>query len=787
MKSTKQSAPETYNKVATVVFIDAGVENYQQLVNGVIPAAEVFVLDAVADGIEQIGQVLQQRQDIDAVHIVSHGAPGCLYLGNTQLSLDTFNRYATQLQQWDVANLLLYGCHVAAGDSGEEFVEKLHRLTGANIAASRTPTGNAALGGNWQLEIVLGQQQPLLAFQPSVMAAYEGILPAPVLGGVAGSTTRYNGSQVAVAPTLTITDPDVGDTLSGATVAINVTGQVTAGESLSIAGQAATSGTIGAINWAYNSASGVMTLEGTASVSTYEAVLRQVTYQNTSATATTAARDIQFTLGTGIYNPQNGHYYDFVDAPAITWTDARDAAATSTLFGSGNQFPLQGYLATITSAEENSLIASKVSGKGWIGASDSADEGTDGEGDWRWVTGPEEGTQFWRQVNGTGTPVAGQYSNWATTYNGGQSLEPNNNDGGRPENYGHMHPLDNNPGWNESGKWNDFANSNSVITGYVVEYGGLENPPPPLQISGTARVTFNDAPQTSQWAFVTRDYQLDGDTDIVAIKKNGTGTGTTEVHMMNADTNYQSWLLQTGTALGVTDNTWDFVKGDYDRDGKTDIFSIQKIGTGTGTTELHILDAKTQYQSFVLHSGTALGVTGDNFDFQGADCNGDGYTDLIAIQKSGTASGRTEVHILDGKSGYQSWQLHAATALAPTDDTWKFQVGDYNGDGITDIVGLKQSNTGTATTEVHVLNGATNYQSFVMQTGTALAETGNNWDFLMDDYNRNNPMGVIGLKESDTGTQTTEAHILNAGVNYQNWLLQTGTVLPPVASSEVLA
>jgi hypothetical protein len=226
MQSTLHSAPNTSNQVATVVFIDAGIENYQQLVNGVIPAAEVFVLDAAADGIEQISKVLQQRQDIGAVHIVSHGAPGSLYLGNTQLSLDTFNRYATQLQQWNAPTLLLYGCNVAAGDAGEEFVEKLHRLTGANIAASRTSTGNSALGGNWELEVVLGQEEPLLAFQPSVMAAYEGILANPILN-VSG-TTSYDGSQVVVDPTLTITDRVARDTLNGATVVIN--NQVTGGD-----------------------------------------------------------------------------------------------------------------------------------------------------------------------------------------------------------------------------------------------------------------------------------------------------------------------------------------------------------------------------------------------------------------------------------------------------------------------------------------------------------------------------------------------------------------------------
>ncbi|MEG4326960.1 DUF4347 domain-containing protein [Microcoleus sp. herbarium5] len=167
---------KTINSATTIVFIDAGVENADLLIEGVIPTTEVFVLDGTADGIEQISQVLQQRQNIDVVHIISHGSPGCLYLGNSQLSLDTLIHYAPQLQQWDVANLLLYGCNVAAGDAGEEFITKLHALTEAEIAASKTLTGSAAKGGNWELEVTTAKAFTTLAFHPSVIAAYEGIL-----------------------------------------------------------------------------------------------------------------------------------------------------------------------------------------------------------------------------------------------------------------------------------------------------------------------------------------------------------------------------------------------------------------------------------------------------------------------------------------------------------------------------------------------------------------------------------------------------------------------------------
>jgi hypothetical protein len=50
-------------------------------------------------------------------------------------------------------NRKIYGCNVAAGDAGEEFIHKLHQITTATISASTTKTGNVALGGNWELEV----------------------------------------------------------------------------------------------------------------------------------------------------------------------------------------------------------------------------------------------------------------------------------------------------------------------------------------------------------------------------------------------------------------------------------------------------------------------------------------------------------------------------------------------------------------------------------------------------------------------------------------------------------
>ncbi len=92
-----------------------------------------------------------------------------------------------------------------------------------------------------------------------------------------------------------------------------------------------------------------------------------------------------------------GHLYEFV--PGLTsWQEARTAAAARTIDGT------PGYLATTTSAEELAFVAALTGGaNAWLGGTDEAVEGT-----WVWATGPEAGTEFWKN----GAPVGGAFTGW---------------------------------------------------------------------------------------------------------------------------------------------------------------------------------------------------------------------------------------------------------------------------------------------------------------------------------------------------------------------------------------
>lgn len=169
---------QTLNVISAIVVIDPGVPDYQTLAAGVLPGAQVLILNPDQDGVEQITTMINQSAPVLNLHLVSHGEPGCLYLGNTQLNLDTIAQYAPSLHRWFAhpeSQLLLYGCHVAAGDAGREFIDRLQQLTGVAIAASTTPIGASHQGGNWQLDVTTRDMEVGLCFQNEVVHTYSSV------------------------------------------------------------------------------------------------------------------------------------------------------------------------------------------------------------------------------------------------------------------------------------------------------------------------------------------------------------------------------------------------------------------------------------------------------------------------------------------------------------------------------------------------------------------------------------------------------------------------------------
>jgi len=165
----------------TLVFIDSGIEDYEVLRDGVLPGAVTFVLNAEEDGILQITRALDIYRDVRSIYIVSHGNLGTLYLGSSQLNLNTIEAYHPSLQKWadalaSDAQILLYGCRVAEGDRGLAFIQRVHGITRANVAASTVPIGHVISGNNWHLDVSTQPIETSLPFASQSLEAFTGTL-----------------------------------------------------------------------------------------------------------------------------------------------------------------------------------------------------------------------------------------------------------------------------------------------------------------------------------------------------------------------------------------------------------------------------------------------------------------------------------------------------------------------------------------------------------------------------------------------------------------------------------
>jgi fimbrial isopeptide formation D2 family protein/uncharacterized repeat protein (TIGR01451 family) len=154
--------------VKELLVVDSGVANNEALLSEVLSknrSFEVVILNENDDGISQIAKALEQSElTYSAIHIVSHGDPGEVHLGNRTLSESNLHEYANALASWSGsltadADLLFYGCELAGNESGESLMQSISALTGADVAASDDLTGDAKQDGDWDLEFTVGTLQ----------------------------------------------------------------------------------------------------------------------------------------------------------------------------------------------------------------------------------------------------------------------------------------------------------------------------------------------------------------------------------------------------------------------------------------------------------------------------------------------------------------------------------------------------------------------------------------------------------------------------------------------------
>ncbi|MBX2824877.1 MAG: DUF4347 domain-containing protein, partial [Gammaproteobacteria bacterium] len=141
-----------------IVFVDSNVydsERLQRIIEDQSYGRNtvIYSLAPNDDGVDRIAEILQQHDQVSAVHILTEGPAAGITLGDVQLNAGSLHSVEESLKSWRSglshdADILFYGCDYAVTEAGQNILNAISSLTGADVAAS-SDFGAADIGSNW--------------------------------------------------------------------------------------------------------------------------------------------------------------------------------------------------------------------------------------------------------------------------------------------------------------------------------------------------------------------------------------------------------------------------------------------------------------------------------------------------------------------------------------------------------------------------------------------------------------------------------------------------------------
>lgn len=271
------------------------------------------------------------------------------------------------------------------------------------------------------------------------------------------------------------------------------------------------------------------------------------------------------------------------------------------------------------------------------------------------------------------------------------------------------------------------------------------------------------------------DIDRDGRADLVVVNTLATGSGGVEAHVLTGASGYSSWFANLNTVLSnqYLDTTQKVLMGDVNADHRADLVVVNTQNTGSGKVEVHAMNGATGFGSWVENATTVMGAANTSQVFGLADINEDNRADLVVVNTTNTGSGKVEVHALDAATHYSTWIGHWVT---PADYLNLAQqqvlVGDANGDGRPDILIVNTANTGSGKVEVHELDGNNGFASWQGHQVTLADHLTATQRLTVGDVNADRiaDLLVVDTDGSQTGSGKVEVHPLSGATHYSTWL-----------------
>ena len=254
------------------------------------------------------------------------------------------------------------------------------------------------------------------------------------------------------------------------------------------------------------------------------------------------------------------------------------------------------------------------------------------------------------------------------------------------------------------------------------------------QMDGT---TVTDNPQigtinaAAGWGYAgTADFTGDGKSDLLLLNSTNNGIAVWQMDGTKVTANPQVGTMAAGFHLAAM--------GDFNGDGKTDLLTLNDATQAVDVRLMNGVQATTESQV-----GTINAAGGWHFADVG-DFNGDGKTDLLLLND---ATHGVAIWEMDGTNVIASPQVGTINAAGG----WHYaDVGDFNGDGKSDLLLLNDTTHGVAVWEMDGTNVIAS-----PQVGTINAAAG--WHYQgLGDFNGDHKADLLLLNDTSHGVAVWE-------------------------------